>query len=113
MDEQQSSWGGSRPNSGPKRKYISVKLPLPDYASVEEAARLAGYDNAQDYIRSEIFMDARDTIARLSDEPLCSVCELHAGDIECAVCKKRFCGFHYEKTHIGDDDPFEQNQNNL
>jgi hypothetical protein len=108
MDEQQSSWGGPRPNSGPKRRYISVKLALPDYADVVEAARLAGYDTEQDYIRSEIRMDARDTIARQRGSPLCSVCELHAGDIECPVCKKWFCGFHYAKTHIGEDEPFEE-----
>lgn len=107
-DDILSSWGGPRPNSGPKRKYISVKLPLPDYADVIEAARLAGYDTEQDYIRSEIFNDARDTIARQTGEPLCSVCELHAGVIECSICDKRFCAFHYEKTHIGDEEPFEE-----
>jgi|SRR5215469_4750258 len=91
-----SNWGGSRPNSGPKRKYISVKLPLPEYASVEEAARLAGYDSGQDYIRSHILMAARDTIARETGEPLCS------------VCKKWYCGFHYEKVHNDDEESFEQ-----
>lgn len=108
MDEQQVNWGGARPNSGPKRKYISVKLPLPEYASIEDAARLAGYDSEQDYIRAEIFMDARDTIARETGEPLCSVCELHAGTIECHFCNKWFCEFHYAKTHIGEDEPFER-----
>lgn len=108
MDEQQSGWGGPRPNSGPKRKYISVKLPLPDYADVIEAARLSGFDTEQDYIRSEIFRDARDTIARETGAPLCSVCEMCAGEIECAVCKKWFCGFHYAKTHDDDEEPFER-----
>jgi hypothetical protein len=107
-DDTLSNWGGPRPNSGPKRKYISVKLALPDYADVIEATRLAGYDTEQDYIRAEIFRDARDTIARETGEPLCSVCELRAGDIECPVCNKWFCGFHYAKTHIGEDEPLKK-----